>query len=292
MHDEQDMRKMGALRKFMPITAATFIVGWLAIAGVPPFSGFWSKDEILLFALAESPVLYDRDPHGDPHGVLHDPPGHHGVLRRGALDEPRQRRGGPRGRRGRTTPVETHNAHGEFKPHESPPIMWIPLVALAGVAALGGIDQRAQAVRDPRGRLHKLEDWLHPVIEFGEADITGTWAYDNKYVLVAIAVACALIGIVARLAGVRAQADQAVGAGAVRNGWYYDEAISWFMGNPGRGASRRADFDAKVVDGASTVSRRRSRRPPSRGSQGPDRLRAPVRGVIGIGVVLLLGGSW
>ena len=52
MHDEQDMRRMGALRKLMPITAVTFIVGWLAIAGVPPFAGFWSKDEILLFALA------------------------------------------------------------------------------------------------------------------------------------------------------------------------------------------------------------------------------------------------
>ena len=39
MHDEQDMRRMGALRKFMPVTAATFIVGWLAIAGVPPFAG-------------------------------------------------------------------------------------------------------------------------------------------------------------------------------------------------------------------------------------------------------------
>ena len=50
LHDEQDMRRMGGLQKFMPITAATFIVGWLAIAGVPPFSGFWSKDEILLYA--------------------------------------------------------------------------------------------------------------------------------------------------------------------------------------------------------------------------------------------------
>ena len=49
MHDEQDMRRMGALRKYMPITTATFIVGWLAIAGVPPFSGFFSKDEILLY---------------------------------------------------------------------------------------------------------------------------------------------------------------------------------------------------------------------------------------------------
>src|SRR6185369_10935189 len=47
MHDEQDMRRMGGLRKFMPITAGTFIVGWLAIAGIIPFAGFWSKDEIL-----------------------------------------------------------------------------------------------------------------------------------------------------------------------------------------------------------------------------------------------------
>ncbi len=50
LHDEQDMRRMGGLRSLMPVTAFTFIIGWLAIAGVPPFSGFWSKDEILLFA--------------------------------------------------------------------------------------------------------------------------------------------------------------------------------------------------------------------------------------------------
>ena len=47
MHDEQDMRRMGGLRKYMPITAGTFIFGWLAIAGIIPFAGFWSKDEIL-----------------------------------------------------------------------------------------------------------------------------------------------------------------------------------------------------------------------------------------------------
>jgi len=50
MADEQDMRRMGGLYKFMPLTGFTFIIGWLAIAGVPPFSGFWSKDEILLYA--------------------------------------------------------------------------------------------------------------------------------------------------------------------------------------------------------------------------------------------------
>ena len=47
MHHEQDMRKMGGLRKYMPITHATMAVGWLAICGVPPFSGFFSKDAIL-----------------------------------------------------------------------------------------------------------------------------------------------------------------------------------------------------------------------------------------------------
>ena len=50
MDNDQDMRRYGALQKLMPITAGTFIIGWLAIAGVPPFAGFWSKDEILLSA--------------------------------------------------------------------------------------------------------------------------------------------------------------------------------------------------------------------------------------------------
>ncbi len=49
---------MGALRKVMPITAATFIVAWLAIAGVPPFAGFWSKDEILVNVWDKSPILW------------------------------------------------------------------------------------------------------------------------------------------------------------------------------------------------------------------------------------------
>ena len=50
LNGQQDIRRMGGLHRIMPITAGTFIIGWLAIAGVPPFSGFWSKDEILLAA--------------------------------------------------------------------------------------------------------------------------------------------------------------------------------------------------------------------------------------------------
>jgi NADH-quinone oxidoreductase subunit L len=50
LHEQQDMKKMGALKKWMPITFATFVIGWLAISGIPPFSGFWSKDDILAAA--------------------------------------------------------------------------------------------------------------------------------------------------------------------------------------------------------------------------------------------------
>src|SRR4029079_13458640 len=47
MHPEQYMRRMGGWKKYMPYTDWTFMAGWLAICGVMPFSGFWSKDEIL-----------------------------------------------------------------------------------------------------------------------------------------------------------------------------------------------------------------------------------------------------
>ncbi|MDG2025725.1 MAG: NADH-quinone oxidoreductase subunit L [Acidimicrobiales bacterium] len=58
MDNDQDMRHYGGLRKLMPITSITFIIGWLAIAGVPPFAGFWSKDEILAFAWEDNVGLW------------------------------------------------------------------------------------------------------------------------------------------------------------------------------------------------------------------------------------------
>lgn len=54
----QDMRLMGGLRKHMPITASTFFIGTLAISGIPPFAGFWSKDEILGATYAANPLLW------------------------------------------------------------------------------------------------------------------------------------------------------------------------------------------------------------------------------------------
>ena len=58
MGGEQDIRRMGALKKYLPITHITFLLACLAIAGVPPFSGFFSKDEILLAAFEKNPIYY------------------------------------------------------------------------------------------------------------------------------------------------------------------------------------------------------------------------------------------
>ncbi len=290
MHEEQDMRRMGALRKFMPITAATFIVGWLAIAGVPPFSGFWSKDEILLYTLADNTPLYIV-------GIITAVLTAFYMTRQiimvffgearwtslaNAEEAPEVAEGEP--------PVETHNAHGEFKPHESPPIMWIPLVALAGVAMLGGIVNMPKLFGIPSGAAYKLEEWLHPVVEFGEADISGSWADNNKYILVAIAVACALIGIALAWLVYERRRIKPWEPSLFANAWYYDFAVTWFMGNPGReGFQAVADFDATIVDGAVTgtgVAVKATAGEVRKGQTGYVRQYAAL---IGVGVVLLLG---
>ena len=58
MGGEQDIRKMGGLKKALPITHATFLIGTIAIAGIPPLAGFFSKDQILASAFAHNPILW------------------------------------------------------------------------------------------------------------------------------------------------------------------------------------------------------------------------------------------
>jgi NADH-quinone oxidoreductase subunit L len=58
MHHEQDIRKMGGLRKYIPLTYFTFLIGVLAISGIPPFAGFFSKDEILANAFKQNPIAW------------------------------------------------------------------------------------------------------------------------------------------------------------------------------------------------------------------------------------------
>jgi NADH-quinone oxidoreductase subunit L len=245
---------MGALRKLMPFTAGTFIIGWLAIAGVPPFSGFWSKDEILLYAYDKSPILWavglvtalltayymtrqvvmvffseprwkDAQEH-DSAGADHaDTADHSPATADAAADH------------------GAHGAHGE--PHESPPIMWIPLVALAGLALIGG------GLNLPFSHKTKfLEQWLAPITEESERQLGVSTGL--KWVLALIAVAGALIGISLAVAVYQRHRLKAVEPAVLANAWYVDAAYAAAVGGPGR---ETFDFityevDAKVVDGA------------------------------------------
>ncbi|MGQ0832327.1 MAG: NADH-quinone oxidoreductase subunit L [Microthrixaceae bacterium] len=226
MHDEQDMRRMGGLRKLMPITAATFVVGWLAIAGVPPFAGFWSKDEILLFAFDKSPALWAV-------GVVTALLTAFYMSRQVFMVFFGERRGGG-------------HADGDHAvvPHESPWLMTVPLVALAGLAAVGG-GLNLPITKD----LHFLERWLEPVLGPNERVIevaTGT-----KVGLALVATIAAIAGIVVAARIYLQGRVQPVEPAILADGWHYDRTISAFMGGPGRaGFQAAADFDASVVDGA------------------------------------------
>jgi NADH-quinone oxidoreductase subunit L len=224
MHHEQDMRRMGALRKLMPVTAATFIVGWLAIAGVPPFAGFWSKDDILLAAYDKSPVLWAL-------GLITALLTAYYMTRQVIMvfyGEARWH-----------DAHEEHGAHGDFEPHESPTIMLIPLVVLAVLSVIGGV------INLPfNATTERLTSWLEPVLGVHESDTA-------KLPFALIAVAIALLGIAASIMIYSKHKAKPVEPEFLAEGWYYDAAVSGFMGGPGRaGFNAIAWFDANIVDGA------------------------------------------
>ena len=231
MHHEQDMRKMGALRAAMPVTAFTFIIGWLAIAGVPPFAGFWSKDEILLYVYADNRLLYAV-------GMVTALLTAYYMTRQVVLVF--------FGKARWHDASSEHGAHGDFTPHESPRVMLVPLVVLAVLSVVGGFMQLPFS-KD----LHFLEHWLAPVVEESERSIKGTWAYDNKYVLLGVAVIVAVAGIALSLAVYAKRRLPAVEPKVLENAWFYDASVAKVVGGPGAAAFRGvAAFDARIVDGA------------------------------------------
>ncbi len=90
MDDEVNMRRYGALRKAMPITFLTFGAGYLAIIGIPPFAGFFSKDKIIEAALGRQHLgRARRNSRRRNHRLLHEPCDVHDLLRREALGQGR-----------------------------------------------------------------------------------------------------------------------------------------------------------------------------------------------------------
>ena len=259
--DNQDMRTMGGLRKYMPFTALGFIVAWLAIAGVPPFAGFWAKDEVLSRAYfagdycvwivgvvaAAMTAFYmtravwlvffgnERFQAAEPAAEAEE----HGF----SLESPTVEAFVP--------PKPARLTH---PPHESPPTMTLPILALAGLAAVGGL------LSLPFGGIEFLSDWLHPTFErVPEIDVT---SFVAAAILSVISVIVALVGLAMALSLYREGIPTPEGdplperlgvAGRLfQHAYYFDETIANLVRGPvTRGAEwLNQGFDLGIIDGA------------------------------------------
>lgn len=127
MHDEQDMRLMGGLHKYMPITFGAMLAGWLAICGIPIFAGFFSKDEILWRTWS---TMVIPAPYGKLFWIV--------AAFTALLTAIYMTRmmvmtfwGTPR--------YDTSSHHSRLTPHESPAVMYVPLIILALLSVFGGL---------------------------------------------------------------------------------------------------------------------------------------------------------
>lgn len=169
MSGEQDIRRMGGLKKYIPITHITFLLGTLAIAGCPPFSGFFSKDEILAHAFEHSPILWIA-------GVLGAAMTTFYMFRLYFLTFHGKFRG-------------THDQ--EHHLHESPSNMTIPLIVLAILSVIGGF----VGIPEVLGGTHWLEQFLSPVFEESNFRLIHHLSHNTEYILMGIAVTVMVISL-------------------------------------------------------------------------------------------------
>jgi NADH-quinone oxidoreductase subunit L len=180
---EQDMRRMGGLKSFIPWTFLTMGIATLAIAGVPPLAGFWSKDEILWKAYQASPVYWGIGVvtafitsfymfrllymtfFGDYRGAQIDAHGQ-----------------GSHGHDAHSQDAHSHDTHGHGEPHESPMVMLVPLMILAVLSLLGGLV----------GIGNRFENFLAPV--FGSAEVAEAASHTTELLLMGVSVAVAFLG--------------------------------------------------------------------------------------------------
>ncbi|MBE0644035.1 MAG: NADH-quinone oxidoreductase subunit L [Bacteroidetes bacterium] len=236
MHEEQDIRHMGGLKKVMPKTYWTFLISSFAIAGFPPLSGFFSKDEILWKAFSDGSLALWII------GALAALMTAFYMFRMVTLTfegEPRWAK--------------------DKHPHESPLTMTIPLIVLAGLAILGGFVGIPAAL----GGGNAIEHWLHPV--FAQAhhtmSLTEHHSHATEYILMGISVVIALTGFwfgrKIFLADPGADTRIAAKTGflyrILANKYYVDEM---YNGSVVRPLVKTSDsflyriFDVRIIDGA------------------------------------------
>ena len=266
MHDQQDMKKMGGLRKWMPVTFATFIVGWLAISGIPPFAGFWSKDDILAaawgshgelgkllwligFFTAGLTAYYmsrqvalvflgearwkDNRPTEGADAAASDA-GHGSASDAGAASA------------SASASASGHGEAGHGEPHESPWPMKFPLIVLGALACIGGL------INLPWGKFDFLTRWLAPVFPAAIAPEPHV-ATAVKLVLAILTTALCLGGVFLGLRPwLRTIVHPKLEPTVLKNAWYYDAAVSALVGGPGEDLANFAAYkvDKGVIDGA------------------------------------------
>jgi NADH-quinone oxidoreductase subunit L len=241
--DAQDMRTMGGLRRYMPVTALTFLVATLAIAGLPPLAGFFSKDEILFSAF---------------HYGMNDQPWAFFVWIVGLFTA--LLTAVYMGRCYLLTFEGRPRWPGSFdvKPHESPWTMTVPLVVLAALSAVGGF----------LGLPHVLgESWIHGWLGAGhggpvaEPELELAVPAAQEWGLLALGAAIAVAGLVVAYAfwgrrGLEADTRLRHRLGGLHRlfsrKYFVDELYDGAVVQPIVKGSRNglAPFDARIVDGA------------------------------------------
>ena len=181
---EQDMRKMGGLRQYMPVTFVTMGIATLAIAGIPPFAGFWSKDEILWQAFGTSWVYWLI-------GVITAFITSFYMFRLMYMTFGGEYRGGAPDQghspHGHDDHGHDNHGHGHGDPHESPWVMLGPLVILAVLSVFGGFV----------GYGNRFEHFLAPVFQQGAnviAQETSDAGKSTEYLLMVISISVAGLG--------------------------------------------------------------------------------------------------
>ena len=261
--DSQDMRNMGGLRKYLPITFATMAVSTLAIAGVPPFAGFFSKDEIIGAAWTGA------EGHSHLSGAsLFGIAGHSWMLVIGVLlSVAAFMTAFYMGRMMIYTFFGANRTGDEERKHlhEGDWTLTLPLIVLGALAVVGGLVNVETEVPIVGlfnfGQGEALHHWLEPVLSQGDrltqgAAVAESGAHPAWPIVLAIAIGLGGLALAWALLSRKALGDAATEPDyrggvekALYNKWYVDEAYDAAVVRPVQGLSRGfARFDMGVVD--------------------------------------------
>ena len=238
MDDEQDIKKMGALRALMPITAITCLVGWFSIAGVPPFSGFWSKGDVLMNAWSVAPALWGIGAVTAFLTAYYMGRQYYLVF----LGTPRWSSAKEHG----DVAMKAVDHGSSLHPKDARKVMTVPLVVLAVLSGLAGFLDLP---------FHPdfvfLERWLSPVVGANLAhhsfSLAATWAFS----LVDAAVALVGVGIAA-LVWKSAVDRKAIEPRFLYFAWFVDWTYDHAIARPSKVLASFAAtvVEMKMIDGA------------------------------------------